>query len=144
MAPRQPRKAPRRLEILAELRAAHDHPTATALYERLRPRLPHLSLGTVYRNLEALAAEGAIRKLAAPGSTACFDGASEAHDHARCRSCGEVADIAPVGPATAPELPAGFQLEGWRLEYIGICARCGGTSTTPSAAPTPPERQPAR
>ncbi|MBK6736354.1 MAG: hypothetical protein IPG61_20265 [bacterium] len=33
--------------MLAELQAAHDHPTAAELYERLRPRLPRLSLGTV-------------------------------------------------------------------------------------------------
>lgn len=115
---------PQRLEILAELRAAHDHPTAAELYERLRPRLPRLSLGTVYRNLDVLAAEGLVAKLAGPGAEARYDGALDAHDHARCRCCGAVVDIPAVGLAGPPELPAGFMAEGRRLEYTGTCAAC--------------------
>lgn len=146
------RMTPQRAEILAELQAAHDHPTAAELYERLRPRLPRLSLGTVYRNLDVLAAEGLAAKLAGNGAEARYDGMPAPHDHARCRCCGAVADIPVQGadgmpvqgadgmPAQAaaamPALPPGFVLESRRLEYLGVCADCraAGHDTRPPAS----------
>lgn len=133
------RMTPQKAEILAELRAAHDHPTAAELYERLRPRLPRLSLGTVYRNLDVLAADGLVAKLAGRGAEARYDGMPEAHDHARCRCCGAVADIPAVPLAGPPALPDGFALEGRRLEYTGTCAACrasgDGGPGSPADAP---------
>ena len=64
------RQSPQRVEILAELRLAQDHPTAAELHDRLRPRLPRISLGTVYRNLDVLEAEGLVAKLAGSGAQA--------------------------------------------------------------------------
>lgn len=125
-----------RAEILAELRAAHDHPTAAELFARLRPRLPRLSLGTVYRNLDVLAAEGLIARLAGHGAEARWDGMVAAHDHARCRGCGAVADIPAARLTEPPELPMGFVVEGRRFEYTGFCAACAATAagSGPAAA----------
>ncbi len=44
--------------MLEELRTLTSHPTAAELYEITRARLPKISLGTVYRNLEVLAENG--------------------------------------------------------------------------------------
>ena len=41
----------KRAAILEALAAVTEHPTAEMLYNRLKPRYPELSLGTVYRNL---------------------------------------------------------------------------------------------
>lgn len=124
-----------RTEILEELRAAHNHPTAAELYERLRPRLPRLSLGTVYRNLDVLAAEGLIAKLPVSGAEARYDGMPEPHDHARCRRCGAVADVPSRTISGELSLPDGFLVEDRRLEYVGVCAACRtGTGTVPGAA----------
>ena len=46
---------PRRL-ILDVVRATDVHPTAVFVYQRVRRRLPRVSLATVYRNLRMLAA----------------------------------------------------------------------------------------
>lgn len=120
------RMTPQRAEILAELQAAHDHPTAAELHERLRRRLPRLSLGTVYRNLDVLAAEGHVAKLVGVGDglEARYDGTAAPHDHARCRGCGVVADIPALPLAGAPGLPEGFVIERRRLEYVGLCGTC--------------------
>ncbi|MBW2706713.1 MAG: transcriptional repressor, partial [Deltaproteobacteria bacterium] len=40
--------------ILEELRKVDTHPSADEVYEMVRKRLPRISLGTVYRNLEIL------------------------------------------------------------------------------------------
>ena len=120
------RMTSQRAEILAELQAAQDHPTAAELHERLRRRLPRLSLGTVYRNLDVLAANGHVARLMGigAGAEARDDGNSAPHDHARCRCCGAVADIPALAMAGAPGLPAGFVVEQRRLEYVGTCASC--------------------
>jgi Fe2+ or Zn2+ uptake regulation protein len=48
---------PRRL-ILDVVRATDAHRTAAFVYQRVRRRLPRVSLATVYRNLRRLAIEG--------------------------------------------------------------------------------------
>ena len=57
------RMTDQRRVILEELRATKSHPTADELYRDVRRRLPKISLGTVYRNLDILNKAGMINKL---------------------------------------------------------------------------------
>lgn len=126
------RRTPQRAIILEELCSMSTHPTAAELFTRVRARLPRISLGTVYRNLEVLHGEGLVVKLGFSGAEARFDGATRPHDHIRCVRCGAIHDL----PATAADLPgdadlAGFEVHGHRLEYFGVCPACrvaGGSS----------------
>lgn len=61
MAQVQTRMTRQRAVILEELRKTATHPTADELYSIVRRRLPRISLGTVYRNLDFLADSGEIR-----------------------------------------------------------------------------------
>ena len=56
-------KTVQRKVIVDELRKLKCHPTADELYEVVRRKLPRISLGTVYRNLEVLSANGEIQSL---------------------------------------------------------------------------------
>ena len=47
-----------REEIYQAVCATKEHPTAQMVYDTLKPRMPRLSLGTVYRNLHQMAEEG--------------------------------------------------------------------------------------
>ena len=60
--------------ILEELRKVKTHPSADEIYEIVRKRLPRISLGTVYRNLEILSESGDIQKLEPGCSLKRFDG----------------------------------------------------------------------
>ena len=115
--------------ILEELRCLESHPTAAALHAIVRRRLPKISLGTVYRNLELLARTGMIQKLESAGAEARFDGNTARHDHLRCVRCGRVDDVS----ATPLDLSAGetddwngYKILGHRPEYFGVCPQCGG------------------
>jgi Fur family ferric uptake transcriptional regulator len=113
--------------IVEELRKSRSHPTATELYEASRRRLPRISLGTVYRNLNVLGRMGLVRKVEGPHGEARFDGNVEPHHHVRCIHCGGVADVVdlPDGPRGEElEDVAGFEILGYRLEFIGICPEC--------------------
>jgi Fur family ferric uptake transcriptional regulator len=121
------RNTPQRKAILEELRKVDSHPTAAELYESLRGRLPKISLGTVYRNLELLAEMGLIRKLDLGGAEARFDGDLDAHDHVRCVRCGRIDDVYGAASRSLDDGPAeaaGYQILGHRLEFVGICPQC--------------------
>src|SRR6266542_2342860 len=82
---------PRRV-ILDVVRATDTHPTAAIVFERVRRRLPRVSLATVYRNLRRLAAEGLLReRVEATGLR--FDPNVGPHDHFICVACGRILDL---------------------------------------------------
>ena len=120
------RNTPQRRVVLEELCQMNSHPTAAELYAVVRRRLPRISLGTVYRNLEVLHEDGMIRKMEFAGAESRFDGTIEQHDHVRCTECGRIQDIFPQESASRPAPPdelAGFQVTGYRLEYFGYLSR---------------------
>lgn len=120
---------PQRDLIIQELRAAKDHPTADELYQRLRAKLPRISLATVYRNLETMSRAGIIRKIEAAGSQKRFDGSLFPHFHMRCVKCGKVMDAPIELPQVASGIPReiqGHQVVGHNLEILVICISCKG------------------
>jgi Fur family transcriptional regulator, peroxide stress response regulator len=123
---------PRRL-ILDVVRATDAHPTAAFVYERVRRRLPRVSLATVYRNLRMLAAEGFLAERA-DASGLRFDGNIGPHDHFTCLACGRIYDVpARVEPRVGRRIAVrtGFEVLDHRTEYYGRCGACrrqGGQS----------------
>ena len=119
--------------ILEELRKVDTHPSADEVYETVRKRLPRISLGTVYRNLEILSELGEIQKLELGGDLKRFDRNSNKHYHIRCMNCGRV-DDAPIAPLNQVEDElygaTVYTIIGHRLEFEGLCPQCSKTSET--------------
>ncbi len=113
--------------ILEELRKLNTHPSADEIYKVVRRRLPRISLGTVYRNLEVLSALGKIQKLELSGSLKRFDWNTNKHYHIRCVRCNRV-DDAPIAPLNQLEndlyKATVFEIIGHNLEFIGLCPEC--------------------
>ena len=112
--------------VLDELRAVTTHPTADEIYDAVRKRLPRISLGTVYRNLEALSQAGAILRL--PGTPMRFDATVGKHYHIRCIHCSRVGDV-PATSEVAIEEGDVRELTGWdivgrQVELLGVCPVC--------------------
>lgn len=121
------RLTPQRRVILDELRGVRTHPTADEVYELVRRRMPRISLGTVYRNLEILAGLGLIRKLEVAGKQKRFDADLVPHHHVRCVACGRVGDVfsADLGDlAGAFQGHTDYTIIGHRLELLGYCPSC--------------------
>ena len=113
--------------ILEELRMTSSHPTASKVYEMVKRRLPQISLGTVYRNLEILSERGLVRKIELGNAQRRFDGETSEHYHVRCLNCGRVDDVA-LEPITALEESVrrvtDYQILGHQLEFTGLCPEC--------------------
>jgi len=113
--------------ILEELGNCHNHPTADALYERIKKKLPRISLATVYRNLEILSEAGMIRKLEISGRQKRFDKEIEQHDHVFCVQCRRVDDIKYDQRrlvSLKEEQSRGYTISGCRVEFFGVCPKC--------------------
>jgi Fur family ferric uptake transcriptional regulator len=123
---KQQRNTQQRQIVLEELRKVTSHPTATELYKAVRERLPKISLGTVYRNLDLLSQLGEVQKLKSGGTKTRFDGNPEQHYHIRCLRCGSVGDAhrSPLDISTDGLQQSGYKVLGHRLEFIGVCPRC--------------------
>ena len=112
--------------ILEELRKMDVHPTATEVYEAVRDRLPNISLGTVYRNLNVLEAVGLLQKIQS-GNTSRYDGDLHQHYHLKCVQCGQVfnVDSSLIQALDAHLLELeGFELLDYKLEFYGRCPDC--------------------
>jgi Fe2+ or Zn2+ uptake regulation protein len=116
-----------RAVILEELRNSDAHPSADELYQMVRKRLPRISLGTVYRNLEILVEMGDIQKLELSGSLKRYDSHPHRHYHIRCVGCDKVVD-APIAPLNQLEdelyHTTVFEIIGHNLEFTGLCPAC--------------------
>ena len=113
--------------IFEELVALTSHPTADELYEIVRVRLPRISLGTVYRNLDLLCAQGRIFRLETAGHQMRFDATTHEHPHIRCVECGRVADVRLNQPPLPLEQVAAateYKVLRQRTNFDGICPDC--------------------
>ena len=87
-------KYSRQRESIKEyLMSTTEHPTADTVYMHVREEFPHISLGTVYRNLNLLADIGEAIKITTAYGGDRFDGRTEPHYHVACTSCGKVMDL---------------------------------------------------
>ena len=113
--------------ILEELRKVNTHPSADEIYEMVRKRLPRISLGTVYRNLEILSESGEIQKVELGSNLKRFDGFAHLHSHIRCMRCDRLVD-APVhlnlDIDDRLQTETDFRILGHKLEFTGMCPNC--------------------
>ena len=114
-----------RERIYQAVRDSGEHPTAEMVYQSLKPEMPRLSLGTVYRNLHQMAQEGRLTEI--QGAVVRFDGCTAPHTHLRCLRCGGVFDLKEIPyDRTLDDLAArqGVQILGHALLFTGICSAC--------------------
>ena len=113
--------------ILEILRSVESHPTAEWLYHEARKKIPGLSLGTVYRNLNQLRDNGEIIELDYGSSQSRFDGRRDKHYHFSCTKCGCVIDMAMPLIKTIEQKAKSVSdlvVAGYRLEFYGLCLDC--------------------
>jgi Fe2+ or Zn2+ uptake regulation protein len=102
------------------------HPTADQIYERVRKKLPTISLGTVYRNLQKLVSDKKLQVLMR-GRSQHFDPLAEPHQHFICESCDRVYDVLidnrrEIRPVKLPH--EGFKVTSHQLAFYGTCKHC--------------------
>lgn len=112
--------------------ASGDHPTAEQIFETVRRDLPRISLGTVYRNLQRLVAEGRLALAPVDDRSARFDPTLAPHDHFVCEGCGRIFDVArePLEQEILQQRlqRRGFEIRAHTLSIYGRCPDCRESS----------------
>ena len=114
-------------QIIYEALQTLDHPTATEVYGWVHETYPTVSRATVFRVLGGFAANGRALELRVAGNEVRYDYNTMPHYHARCSSCGRLADVHTKGLPTdgfAVTADCGFEVEGYSIEFFGRCAAC--------------------
>lgn len=117
-----------RLEIFREIASSLEHPGAEAVFRGVQPRMPTVSLDTVYRTLWMLHDLGMIARLSPGRESMRFDANLAHHHHYVCVRCGLVRDFADVDFDEAPIRNAVKSFGGVvdaHVEVRGICDECG-------------------
>lgn len=112
--------------IISELCQRYDHPTAEELYLALKMKMPNLSLGTVYRNLNMLSEDGTIQKISVGGADH-FDGNAKNHYHMLCTECKRLYDVAYPVLEDIERKAVNFvdgQITSHTITFIGLCNGC--------------------
>ena len=84
---------PQRMAILSELADNHDHPTADAIYRKIKQSLTNISFDTVNRTLITLAQSGVIKIAEGQGKAKRYDPMTEPHHHFHCVRCNRIIDF---------------------------------------------------
>lgn len=113
--------------VLEAVNRLKSHATAEEVYDEVVREYPHISRGTVYRNLKQLSDAGEIRKLEVPGGADRYDHRTFSHYHVRCMKCGRVFDvemdyIEHLEQGIRDD--HGFIISGHDIMFRGICPDC--------------------
>ncbi len=138
---------PQRQRVFEALHENVEHPTAEAVWERVRADLPTVSLKTVYQTLHELAALGELQSFHLGTGSARFDPNVEIHHHLVCTGCGEVHDIEAEfnGVRVPTGADHGFEVSSTEIVFRGTCPRCAASKQgSRSPASNPGGRRPHR
>lgn len=126
-----------RVEILRELARATDHPSAETLFQRVRKRLPGVSLDTVYRTLGTFERLQLVDKLNVAQDQGRFDADRSPHHHLVCRVCKRIEDFCWEDFEQA-QLPDAVQqwgdVDSRHVVVTGVCRSCQEQASADLAA----------
>jgi len=118
---------PQRVEVYKALKSCSDHPSAEAVYKRVKQVLPNVSFDTVNRTLNTLNEIGAAFVVEGSGDVKRFDGNLDSHQHFKCINCRKIFDFHydNIENVKIPEnLGNSFRILKTTVYVEGLCRMC--------------------
>ncbi len=107
------------------------HPSADAVYDKVKDMCPNISRATVYRVLNDLADKGEVYRVKVIHGPDRYDKTICKHYHVKCSVCGAVADSG-YSYENDIELKADrfsdFKITGHEILFEGICPDCANNN----------------
>ncbi len=113
--------------LLGYLKNTKSHPSAEEVYFKIRKKIPKISKGTVYRNLNFFVKKEKIQIIPIKKSY-CFDGNISSHAHFICIKCNKIFDIFKFvckncKVVKKKEIKVG-KIKNYKINFYGICKKC--------------------
>ncbi len=109
--------------ILDIINQSNDHLTADALYLKMKEEGNHISLATVYNNLNKLCDQGLVRRVSVEGQPDRYDH-TEKHDHLVCSRCGKLTDYRFPDLTAILHEQSGVDILSYDLQVRYLCPEC--------------------
>jgi len=125
------KRSVKRDAILSIMRGTYEHPSAESVFEAVRLKFPHISLGTVYRNINLLREYGHIQSIAVVKGHERFDADMSDHTHFICEKCGAVMDLGcdeNFEKTYKLAVNKGCIVKSTKLILYGVCHDCKSLS----------------
>ncbi|QIB70283.1 transcriptional repressor [Aminipila butyrica] len=110
--------------IFEIIKDSSEHMTAEEIFMKAKKEQPSIAMGTVYRNLGLMTADGEIRRISMPDSPDRYDKSVSPHEHLICANCGKLSDV------SVPDLKAylakqiDIEILAYELNLKYICNEC--------------------
>ena len=120
------RATPQRIAVVQAVLGSKDHPTAEQVFNRVKERVPTISLSTVYNTLHTMRDLNMVQELAFNHNHR-FDRNTNIHINMVCENCGEITDI--ERDDLEKEIfeiakKRRFKITRHRFDLYGICRKC--------------------
>jgi Fur family peroxide stress response transcriptional regulator len=115
-----------RLAIVEILSNDRSHSSAHTIFEKVREKVPSVSLSTVYLTLNLFKGEGAIKELEFYDRENRYESDVTDHLDLVCLGCGRIVNYNEPIPMLKErvEKKTGFFMDRMRYEYYGYCKNC--------------------
>ncbi len=110
--------------ILQVVQNSIEHLTADEIYMAAKELMPSIAVGTVYRNLGLMVADGEISKVSVHNGPDRYDRTLDKHYHLTCRNCGNVRDISLNGIDEFLQNQIDEEVLSSELHIYHLCENC--------------------
>ena len=116
---------PQRIAILEAIEKLNNHPTAENIIEYIRRNHPNIATATVYKVLDALAANDLIKKVKTDRDIMRYDAIIENHHHLYCAESDRIEDYFDtelnemIGKYFKKKGIPDFEIQDIKLQIIG-------------------------
>jgi Fur family transcriptional regulator, peroxide stress response regulator len=106
----------------------HGHPSPELIYDKVKKKIPSISLATVYKNVRTFLESGMLREVSMHHGSLRVEPNEHAHHHLVCVRCKQITDLDPehLAPVRIKQRPRGFTVTRIAVDVMGICAACAG------------------
>ena len=115
-------------QVLYEvMQGMEGHPSPEEVYDRVKEKVPAISLATVYKNIHLFVESGIFRKMSLHHGSVRVEMNNDDHHHMVCSRCKDITDIGEKELGLVPthrKLADGFLVERYSVDVIGLCAKC--------------------
>lgn len=118
---------PQRIAIYNILKESKDHPNAEAIYKKLEPTYPTISLATIYKSLELFDQLGLIQVINIGENSFRYDCKAYSHPHLICSICHKVEDLNVdyfKDLTETVETATNYKISKQQLSFYGVCPQC--------------------
>jgi Fur family peroxide stress response transcriptional regulator len=107
------------------------HPSPEAIYDKVRKKVPSISLATVYKNIRTFLDSGLLQEVSLHHGSLRVESNHAPHHHLVCVRCRSIMDFdeAGLGRLQLRKLPRGFQVKRIAVDILGICRPCSSKGT---------------